>query len=150
MNWFAIVALISMLLDWLRLTRYSDQEKDLEILLLRQQLAILQRKHPGPHRDIALIDKLKLSLLAVRLKSVSRRTVRDLRSAICIVQPETVFRWHRYWVGRKWNHRDKRQSGRPRTPGETEQLIVRLARENPDWGYKKLHGELVKLGGLTQ
>lgn len=69
-----------------------------------------------------------------------------MRSIIRIVQPETLFRWHRYWVGRKWNHRDKRRAGRPRTHKALELLIVRLAHENPDWGYRRLHGELVKLG----
>ena len=66
--------------------------------------------------------------------------------SIFIFTPETILRWHRELVKRKWTFKQRRRSGRPRIDAEIEALILRLARENPRWGYGKIEGELLKLG----
>jgi transposase len=63
-----------------------------------------------------------------------------------IFKPDTVLRWHRKLVRRKWTFRRKGNPGRPKISSELESLIVRLAKENTRWGYDKIHGELLKLG----
>jgi len=135
----------STLLQWVRLAKPSEQEKDLEILLLRRQLAILQRKVDMPIH-VSRAEKLTLVALATRYKSVTGRSVRQLQAVIRIFQPETVFKWHRALVRRKWIYRKKNRGGRLRIEKELEQLIVRSARENSDWGHGKIEGECCKLG----
>lgn len=125
--------------------RLSEQEKDLEILLLRHQLSILERKCYKPVR-LTRAGKLTLAVLATRLKQTTNWTARELHGIIRIFQPETVLRWHRELVRRKWTFKRKHKSGRPKLGKEIERLIVRLARENPRWGYGKIEGELLKLG----
>ena len=145
MLWFTVMQLFSTLLQWTRLAKTSEQEKDLEILLLRRQLAILQRKVDTPIR-VSRAEKLTLVALAARYKSVTGHSVRQLQAVIRIFQPETVFKWHRALVRRKWTYPWKNRGGRPRTEKELEQLIVRLVRENNDWGHGKIQGECRKLG----
>ena len=145
MFWFIIAQLFSTLLQWTRLAKTSDQEKDLEILLLRRQLAILQRKIDTPIR-ISWTEKLTLATLAARYKLVTGRSIRQLEAVIRIFQPQTIFKWHRALVRRKWTYRQKNRGGRPRIEKHLEQLIVRLARENSDWGHGKIQGECRKLG----
>jgi transposase len=62
------------------------------------------------------------------------------------VSPQTVLRWHRELIRRKWNYRSRRRPGRPRVAHEAATLVLRLARENPRWGYRRIQGELKKLG----
>ncbi len=145
MAWFIVMEVFSVLVEWVGIGRLSEREKDLEILLLRKQLAIMERKLKGPLRGVSRVEKLTLAVLAVKMRAVTGRTMRQLAASIRIVQPETVFKWHRELVRWKWNYQHKRRGGRPRTKRELEQLIVRLAREN-DWGYGKIQGELRKLG----
>ncbi len=125
--------------------RLSEQEKDLEILLLRHQLSILERKCNKQVRP-SRAEKLTLAVLANMLKQTTNRTARQLRGIIRIFQPETVLRWHRELVCRKWTFAHKHKGGRPQLSKEIERLIVRLAKENPRWGYGKIEGELLKLG----
>ena len=145
MGWFILTQLISTLIEIVRLGRLSDNEKDLEILILRHQLVILERKQKQrimPNRA----EKLFLAVLTARLKTVANRPASQLRGVIRIFQPETVLRWHREMVRRKWPFKRKAKGGRPRISQELEALIVRLARENGRWGYGKIEGELLKLG----
>jgi len=145
MMWFVIRQILSTVLECLWLSRKSDREKDLEILLLRRQLDIVDRARDKPLR-VSRAEKLTLAVLAVHLKSVTGWPVEQISKVLRIFQPETVFKWHRELVRRKWTYQSHRQRGRPRTKKEIERLIVRLARENRDWGNLKIAGELAKLG----
>src|SRR5688572_29338526 len=111
MLWFVATQVFSILLDWLQLGRRSAQEKDLEILLLRHQFAIWERKHKEvvrPSRD----EKFILAVLTARLRAVTQRTVQELRNIILIVQPETVLKWHRELVRWKWSQQQSSSGGR--------------------------------------
>jgi putative transposase len=145
MGWIILAQLFSTLISMVRLGRMSDNEKDLEILILRHQLDILERKQKRlvrPNRA----EKLFLAVLIARLQQATKRPAGQLRDVIRIFQPETVLRWHRQLVRRKWTFKRKAKGGRPRICQELEVLIVRLARENGRWGYGKIEGELLKLG----
>jgi transposase len=132
------------ILSIINITRLSNQEKDLEILILRQQLSILQRKHNSPIKPNR-VEKITLAVLTARLKRITHRSANQLRNVIRIFQPETILRWHRELVRRKWTYPHKNKGGRPSISEELEELILRLAHENPRWGYGKIQGELVKL-----
>jgi len=113
----------------------GDTAKDLEILVLRQQLTVLRRQVPRPRFEPA--DR---ALLA----AVSRMLPRSGWSCF-LVKPETLLRWHRRLVAGAWTY-PCCQTGRPPLDQEVQQLIVRLARENPRWGYQRLRGELQQFG----
>jgi putative transposase len=113
----------------------GDAAKDLEILVLRHQLAVLRRQTPRPKLEPA--DR---ALLA----AVSRVLPRS-RWSCFFVRPETLLRWHRRLVAGAWPY-PGRGPGRPPLGQEVQQLIVRLARENPRWGYQRIQGELLRLG----
>jgi putative transposase len=113
----------------------GDAAKDLEILVLRHQLAVLRRQTPRPRLEPA--DR---ALLA----AVSRALPRA-RWSCFLVKPETLLRWHRRLVAGAWTY-PRRGPGRPPLDEEAQQLIVRLARENPRWGYQRTRGEVLRLG----
>jgi transposase len=113
----------------------GDAAKDLEILVLRHQLAVLRRQTPRPRLEPA--DR---ALLAAVSQIMPRA-----RWSCFFVQPETLLRWHRRLVAGAWTYRH-RQTGRPPLDQEVQQLVVRLARENPRWGYQHIKGELLRLG----
>ncbi len=143
MFWFCVWQVVSALMEFIRLGRRSECDKDLEILLLRRQLAIYERKQSrAPH--LSRGEKLMLIVLATKLKARTGRTIKAMGDVIRIVKPTTLFGWHRELVRRKWTYRH-RKAGRPRTDQTIEQLVLRLAREN-DWGYERIEGELLKLG----
>lgn len=132
-----------MLVELIRLGCWSENDKDLEILLLRRQLAIYERRQQrSPH--LSRGEKLTLVVLATKLKAQTGHTVKAMGDVIRIVKPATLFGWHRHLVRLKWTYRNC-NPGRPRTDKEIEQLVLRLAREN-DWGYERIEGELLKLG----
>ncbi len=113
----------------------GDAAKDLEILVLRHQLAVLRRQAPRPK-----LEPTDRALLA----AVSRVLPRS-RWSCFFVKPDTLLRWHRRLVAGAWTY-PHRQTGRPPLDQEVQQLIVRLARENPRWGYQRIRGELQRLG----
>lgn len=113
-----------------------DLERDVEVLVLRHQLRVLRRKVRRPR--LRRLDR-------VFLAAASRALPRTLLPSF-IVRPETLLRWHRELVKRKWTFRRKGRPGRPALDAETNALILRLARENPRWGYQRIQGELLKLG----
>ena len=99
-----------------------------------------------PARRPSRWEKLTLAVLTSKLKAVATRARCLWRPSLLLFTPETVLRWHRDLVRRKWTFRQRRVAGRPRVSAEMEELILRLARENPRWGYSRIHGELGKLG----
>ena len=153
MGWFILKHIFSTLLAIVNVRRLSVQEKDLEILVLRQQLSILQRKLKHPIKP-SKIEKMTLGVLTTKFKQTTRQTANQLRDVIRIFEPGTVLRWQsfprtigdRELVRKKWTYPNKNKGGRPPISKETEGLILRLARENSRLGYGKIVGELLKLG----
>ncbi len=144
MGWFILVHIFTTWMSFLSIGRFSEQEKDLEILVLRHQLAILQRKCNQPVKPNR-IEKMTLAVLTARLKQITHKTTSQLSDILHIFQPETVIGWHRELVRRKWTYSHQSQGGRPHINKELEDLILRLAKENPHWGYGKIEGQLLKL-----
>jgi putative transposase len=144
----ALARLLSLLIDIATIVWRSAREKDLEILLLRRQLAILLRAQPRPPR-LTRWEKLGLAVLAAKLSHLSTGVRTTLQESLVLFKPETVLGWHRALVRHKWTFRHRRTPGRPRISAELEQLILHMARENPRWGYGRLQGELHKLGRRT-
>src|SRR2546430_3413058 len=145
MVWFIIGHLFAMLPAWARIGRLAEAEKDLELLVLRQQVMMLERHLDKPIHP-SRIEKLTLVGAVAKLKAIPNRSATGLRSSLHLSQPETVPKWHRELVRRKWTYRTAKVGGRPRTRKEIESLVVRFARENADWGYGKIAGELGQLG----
>jgi len=114
----------------------DEAAKDLEIVVLRHELNVLRRQTKRPRFRPS--DRAFLAAAAQRLP----RT----RWERFLVSPKTLLRWHRELVRLKWARYSKRPPGRPPLPTEVQELIVRLAKENPRWGYKRIQGELQKLG----
>jgi hypothetical protein len=113
----------------------GDAAKDLEILVLRHQLAVLRRQTSRPR-----LEPTDRALLA----AVSRVLPRS-RWSCFFVKPDTLLRWHRRLLAGAWTY-PHHQIGRPPLDQEIQQLIVRLATENPRWGYQRIRGELQRLG----
>lgn len=144
---YLVLHVFMLLLDLLHTRRLSDGQKDLEILLLRHQLRILQRKllsSRPPH--ISVREKGVLAVLAAQYRTLTKGTGKRIDEAILLFKPDTVLRWHRNLVKRKWTFPQSKRTGRPAVVTELEHLIVRLAQENPRWGYSKIQGELLMLG----
>jgi hypothetical protein len=91
------------------------------------------------------VEKITLAALTAALKRISRQSANQLRDVIRIFQPATVLRWHREVVRRKGTYPHKNKGGHPAISKELEKIILRLAQENPRWGYGKIQGELIKL-----
>jgi hypothetical protein len=113
--------------------RLSEKDKDLEIIILRQQLAILLRKQDQTIRPNQA-EKMTLAVLATKLKAITELPTSQQQDIIRIFQPENVLGWHRQLVRLKWTYKQKNKGGRPRIDQALEDLILRLARENPRWG----------------
>ena len=118
-----------------RLLVRSQRSKDLEIIVLRHQVQVLRRQVGRP--AIGDDDRTLLGAIAAVLP-------RRLRQG-WIVTPETLLRWHRRRIARHWTQR-RRHPGRPPTSAEVRRLVVRLAKDNPTWGHRRIQGELVGLG----
>ena len=119
-----------------RLVVRSGGSKDLEIIVLRHQLQVLRRQIDRPPLNDD--DRNLLGAIAAALP-------RRLRQG-WIVTPETLLRWHRRRIARQWTQPPTRRPGRPPAAIELRRLIVRLAKENPTWGHRRIHGELIGLG----
>jgi len=115
--------------------RDSEFAKDVELLVLRHQLVVLGRQQRRP--SLGPADRAFLAALTRVLPQSRRRGL--------IVTPQTLLRWHRELVRRKWTQ-PRRGPGRPTVDDRIRQLVLRFARENPRWGYPRIAGELLKLG----
>jgi transposase InsO family protein len=119
----------------------SDRDKDTETLVLRHQLAVLQRQLGGQRVRFAPADR---AWLAALLGPLSRPALTNLR---LLVRPDTVLRWHRDLHARRHAATSRpRRRGRPPTVRSIRALVLRLVRENPSGGYRRVHGELLTLG----
>jgi putative transposase len=125
----------------LRLLPMGDRDKDLEILTLRHQIAVLERQLGQRRVHFTTADR---ALLAALLHRLPRQALRRLH---LLVRPDTVLRWHRDLIASRHAARSRpKRPGRPRTVRSIRVWVLRLARENPRWGYRRLHGELLVLG----
>jgi hypothetical protein len=145
MLWSYVVQVLALLFDLLLRGRQEDAAKDLEIVLLRQQLRLLHSQRTQPLR-LSRWDRTVLATLAHTLSGVARRARQPWRQSVILFTPATVLRWHRELVCRKWTFRHCPRGGRPPVDTALAALILRLARENPRWGYGRIQGELHKLG----
>jgi putative transposase len=127
--------LARLIIDLLVLRGRRDRSKDAEILVLRHQLAVLHRQVPHPRFDGT--DRILMSALA--------RVVDRSHWSAFIVKPATILAWHRRLVAKHWTYQH-RYVGRPTTTAEIRTMIIRLATENLTWGYRRIHGELARLG----
>ena len=129
-----IYLIFARLTGWMALLVRSSAAKDAELLVLRQEVAVLRRQNPSPRLDWA--DRAVLAALALLLP-------RSLRMGR-LVTPDTLLRWHRRLVGWRWTY--PHRGGRPPVDARVAALIEQMARENPGWGYRRIRGELLGLG----
>ena len=123
------------ILEVVRLERRHDSELAIEIVILRHEVSVLRRQVARP--GLRPADRAVLAGLSRLLSPAHGRHF--------FVQPETLLRWHRDLVRRRWTY-PRRRSGRPALPAGTVQIVLRLAMENPTWGYRRIHGELTATG----
>ena len=135
-----VFLLITRVAGWLRLSRREEAWMTAEILILRHQLAVLQRQQPRRPK----LNWADRALIAALLSVIPKARRQGLR---LLVTPDTILRWHRNIVRRRWAARSRSgRTGRPATRRNIRALVLRLARENPGWGYRRIHGKLAGLG----
>jgi putative transposase len=133
--WSFVYLALKRMIELVLLCFRSSDAKEVEILVLRHEVEILRRQHPRPRLEPR--DRAWLSLLS--------RCLPRKRWSIFVVRPETLLGWHRRLVRRHWTYPNTAK-GRPPVTGDAQALIVRLAAENPRWGYQRIKGELAGLG----
>ena len=137
MLWHLFLVLLSPLASLI--SGLLRDDRDRQILALRQQVVILQRQL-GKRSHLTRAEKLALLLTCARMRQ------RQVLDCLMVIKPATLIGWHRQIVRRHWTFRQRRRPGRPRISRQAEQLVLRIARENPTWGYGKIAGEMRKLG----
>jgi putative transposase len=133
---FLLSLVVRMLARLLVLSATDEATKDLEILVLQQQLRVLRRQAGRPR--FTPLDRVVLA-------AASRALPRQRWTSVFLITPKTLLRWHRELVRRKWTYRKALQPGRPPLDAEVVALVLRMARENPRWGCVRICGELRKL-----
>jgi putative transposase len=133
----AVYLLARRLLSCLIVTARREASKDAELLVLRHENAVLRRQIDRIRYQPA--DRLWLAALS---RLIPRHRWRD----VFAVTPATVLAWHRRLIARKWDYPNRRRPGRPATPAAISKLVIRIAKDNPTWGHRRVQGELVKLG----
>ncbi len=123
------------LLQLVRLSRRPQQDLAVEVVMLRHEVGVLRRQVTRP--ALRPSDRAVLAGLS-RCISVARR-------GRLFVRPETLLRWHRDLLRRHWTH-PSRRPGRPALPAGTVSVVLRLANENPTWGYRRVQGEMARMG----
>jgi putative transposase len=135
-----VFLLTTRLAAWLRLSRREETWKTTEILILRHQLAVVQRRQPRRPK----LTRADRAVLAALLGVIPKARRHGLR---LLVTPDTIARWHRDIIRRRRAAQSMRgKTGRPATRQNIRALVLRLARDNPEWGYRRIHGELAGLG----
>lgn len=117
----------------------SRADLEAEVLVLRQQMVVLRRKELG-RLPIQTLDRMVLDWVCQLFPNAI--------SALAIVRPDTVIRWHRAGFRSYWCWKSKRRSGRPVVSAEVRQLIREMSIANALWGAPRIHGELLKLSIL--
>ena len=125
------------LLGCLMVLARREVSKDAELLVLRHENAVLRRQ-------ISLVRYQPAGRLW--LAALSRRIPRCRWGDVFAVTLATLLTWHRRLVTLKWDYAGRRRPGRPSTPAAIRKLVIRMATENPTWGHRRVHSELVKLG----
>ena len=133
---YPVIPVLLSLIAAVRVFFQTRTDIAVEIIALRQQVAVLKRKRPRP--PLRSLDRLFWMIL--------RTSWSRWRDALVIVKPETVVGWHRASFRLYWRWKSRPRGGRPRITPELRALIRRLAHENTNWGAPKIHGELQKLG----
>jgi putative transposase len=132
---------VSHAMSLIGLSRREDWQKDAEVLMLRHQLVVAQRQRPRAHARLTWPDRAWLAQMAGTLP------VGRLAGMRLIVTPATILRWHRDIVHRRWARLSRQgRPGCPATHRYVRPVVLRLARENDSWGYRRIHGELAGLG----
>ena len=117
--------------------RYRTKELIVQIQLHKKEIEILLRRNQKKRLKLHHFDRVIFSVL---------NTISNIKDAISIVKPETVLRWQNQLIKRFWTYKTINRVGRPPVKSEIKQLILRIKNDNLYWGYKKIQGELLKLG----
>jgi putative transposase len=133
-----VTAVRQLVIGRLRCLIATGDARDAEILALRHQLRVLQRQIDQPR-----FTDTDRTILAILSTAVARSRLHEV---MLIVQPKTVIGWHRRLIARHWTYPPTTRRGRPATLAEIRKLAIRLAAQNPTWGYRRVHGELCRLG----
>ena len=145
MFWFIFAHFVAFRVDLLAVRRADGRDKAVQILVLRHQVRLLQRRQPrAPH--LTRGEQLTLAVLTAALARLTAGPRHHLDRYVLLRKPDTVLKWHRELVRRKRTFRRRNPGGRPAIPIEIGELILRLARENPRWGHRRIQGELGTLG----
>jgi putative transposase len=131
---FPYVAFVRVL-QLVRLSRRGQADLAIEVVVLRHEVAVLRRQVARP--ALLPMDRAVLAGFS--------RALSPARRGHSFVRPQTFLRWHRDLVRRRWTY-PHRRPGRPALPAGTVSLVLRLARDNPTWGYRRVHGELATMG----